>query len=178
MAATSAAHGVRAVRKVMSAPPRHWVGDGFHVYPVFNQLAFSEELSPWLMFDYASPEHFGPSRGKRRGVGQHPHRGFETVTIAFQGEVEHHDSVGNRGVIGPGDIRECMGGGGGRGGGLIGTLSNHRVDDGGPGHHPRGVPLRRVLEERRDLRDVPALAQRGCPPLPRRREGRESAERD
>ena len=110
MAATLAAHGVRAVRKVMSAPPRHWVGDGFHVYPVFNQLAFSEELSPWLMFDYASPEHFGPSRGKRRGVGQHPHRGFETVTIAFQGEVEHHDSVGNRGVIGPGDIRECMGG--------------------------------------------------------------------
>ena len=64
------------------------------------------EISPWLMFDYASPEHFGPSRGKRRGVGQHPHRGFETVTIAFQGEVEHHDSVGNRGVIGPGDIRE------------------------------------------------------------------------
>jgi len=175
MAATSAAHGVRAVRKVMSAPPRHWVGDGFHVYPVFNQLAFSEELSPWLMFDYASPEHFGPSRGKRRGVGQHPHRGFETVTIAFQGEVEHHDSVGNRGVIGPGDIRECMRPRRERR--RADRTLSYRVDDGGPGHHPRGVPLRRVLQERRDLRDVPALAQRECPPLRRRREGTESAER-
>ena len=81
------------------------VGDGFHVFPVLNQLAFTPEVSPWLMFDYAAPKEFGPAKGKRRGVGQHPHRGFETVTIAFQGEVEHADSVGNRDVIGPGDVQ-------------------------------------------------------------------------
>lgn len=88
----------------MGRPPRHWVGDGFDVYPVFSELAFTNELSPWLMFDYAAPKEFSPSRS-RRGVGQHPHRGFETVTIAFQGEVEHGDSVGNRDVIGPGDVQ-------------------------------------------------------------------------
>lgn len=88
----------------MGAPPRHWVGNGFHVYPVFHELAFSQELSPWLMFDYASPKQFSPT-STRRGVGEHPHRGFETITIAFQGEVEHGDSVGNRGVIGPGDVQ-------------------------------------------------------------------------
>lgn len=56
------------------------------------------------MFDYSAPKHFEPT-SKRRGVGKHPHRGFETVTIAFQGEVEHGDSVGNSGVIGPGDVQ-------------------------------------------------------------------------
>lgn len=94
----------KAVRRVMPRPPRHWVGNGFHVYPVFAQLAFTAELSPWLMFDYAAPKEFGPT-SSRRGVGQHPHRGFETITIAFQGEVEHADSVGNRDVIGPGDVQ-------------------------------------------------------------------------
>jgi hypothetical protein len=80
------------------------VGDGFHVYPVFSDLAFTKHVSPFLMFDYAAPKHFTPT-SKRRGVGQHPHRGFETVTIAFQGEVEHGDSTGNTGVIGPGDVQ-------------------------------------------------------------------------
>ena len=84
--------------------PRHWVGDGFHVHPVFANKAFTEELSPFLMFDYAPPTHFSPS-GHKRGVGQHPHRGFETVTVAFQGEVEHRDSVGNRDVIRAGDVQ-------------------------------------------------------------------------
>jgi len=95
----------------MGKPRRHWVGDGFHVYPVFHDLAFSQELSPWLMFDYASPEEFPPSRS-RRGVGQHGHRGFETVTIAFQGEVEHGDNVGNKDVIGPGDVQWMTAGSG------------------------------------------------------------------
>jgi redox-sensitive bicupin YhaK (pirin superfamily) len=94
----------KAVRKVISAPRPHWVGNGFHVFPVFGELAFTQELSPWLMFDYAAPKHFDPST-QRRGVGQHPHRGFETITIAFQGEVEHGDSVGNQDVIGPGDVQ-------------------------------------------------------------------------
>lgn len=82
----------------------HWVGDGFPVRPLFADLAFSEQISPFLMFDYGGPAMFEPTQ-KKRGVGAHPHRGFETVTIAFQGEIEHGDSVGNRGVIGPGDVQ-------------------------------------------------------------------------
>ena len=106
-AAGAASAATRGVRRVMPAPPRHWVGNGFHVYPVFERLAFTEEVSPWLMFDYAAPKDFPPAKraGERRGVGRHPHRGFETVTIAFQGEVEHADSTGNRDVIGPGDVQ-------------------------------------------------------------------------
>ena len=61
----------------------HWVGDGFNVVPVFNELAFTEHLSPFLMFDYGFPKKFEPTT-KKHGVGFHPHRGFETVTIAFQ----------------------------------------------------------------------------------------------
>ena len=95
---------LKAVKRVMPAPRPHWVGDGFHVFPVFSDLAFTEELSPWLMFDYAAPKKFDPTK-KRLGVGQHPHRGFATVTIAFQGGVEHSDSAGNSDVIGPGDIQ-------------------------------------------------------------------------
>ncbi len=92
------------IKKVLSPQRPHWVGDGFHVYPVFSNLAFSKLISPWLMFDYAAPKYFDPTT-KQLGVGQHPHRGFETITIAFQGEVEHADSVGNGGVIGPGDVQ-------------------------------------------------------------------------
>lgn len=94
----------KEIREILGAPPRHWVGNGFHVFPVFHNKAFTKELSPWLMFDYAAPKQFEPSY-ERRGVGQHPHRGFETITIAWQGEVEHGDSVGNRDVIGPGDVQ-------------------------------------------------------------------------
>ena len=94
----------KEIREILGAPPRHWVGNGFHVFPVFHNKAFTKELSPWLMFDYAAPKTFEPSY-ERRGVGQHPHRGFETITIAWQGEVEHGDSVGNRDVIGPGDVQ-------------------------------------------------------------------------
>ena len=72
----------RSVRKIMPRPSRHWVGDGFHVYPVFANLAFTEELSPLLMFDYAEPKKFNSKVGPPRGVGQHPHRGFETVVRA------------------------------------------------------------------------------------------------
>ncbi len=82
----------------------HWVGDGFNVRPVFAHLAFTQDISPFLMFDYAAPREFAASTNKL-GVGPHPHRGFETVTIAFQGEIEHGDSEGNRGVIGPGDVQ-------------------------------------------------------------------------
>ena len=99
----------RSVKRVMEKPYKHWVGDGFHVFPVFADLAFKEDLSPLLMFDYAEPKKFSSKVGKPRGVGQHPHRGFETVTIAFQGEVEHHDNKGNSGMIGPGDVQWMTG---------------------------------------------------------------------
>lgn len=95
----------RSVRRVMERPYKHWVGDGFHVYPVFADLAFKEDLSPLLMFDYAAPKQFNAKVGQPRGVGQHPHRGFETVTISFQGEVEHGDNKGNNDIIGPGDVQ-------------------------------------------------------------------------
>lgn len=84
--------------------PRHWVGDGFHVHPSFGRLAFTENISPFLMCDHAAPKEFPPTV-QRRGVGQHPHRGFETVTLAYQGEVEHADSLGNTDVIGTGDVQ-------------------------------------------------------------------------
>ena len=94
----------KTIKEICRKPPAHWVGDGFHVYPVFANKAFTSELSPFLMFDYAAPKEF-PSSTKRRGVGMHPHRGFETVTVAFQGEVEHFDNKGNKGVIGSGDVQ-------------------------------------------------------------------------
>ena len=85
----------KTLQKLLPSVREHWVGDGFRVQPVFADLAFTNEISPFLMFDYAAPKHFEPTKSKL-GVGQHPHRGFETVTIALQGEVEHGDSVGNR----------------------------------------------------------------------------------
>jgi quercetin 2,3-dioxygenase len=96
---------MKQVKTILPATQRnHWVGDGFNVRPVFAHLAFTADISPFLMFDYAAPREFAATNEKR-GVGPHPHRGFETVTIALQGEVEHGDSVGNRGVIGPGDVQ-------------------------------------------------------------------------
>ena len=94
----------KVVKRIMPAPRAHWVGNGFQVFPVFANLAFTNELSPWLMFDYAAPKYFKPTT-ERLGVGQHPHRGFETVTIAFQGGVEHSDSMGHKDVIGAGDVQ-------------------------------------------------------------------------
>jgi redox-sensitive bicupin YhaK (pirin superfamily) len=95
---------MKQVKRILPRTQSHWVGDGFNVYPIFADLAFTEEVSPFLMFDYGAPKKFEPT-DKRRGVGQHPHRGMETVTIALQGEVEHGDSIGNRGVIGPGEVQ-------------------------------------------------------------------------
>lgn len=82
----------------------HWVGDGFPVRNLFPSNGLQLEVSPFLMLDYAGPQFFTPSE-KRRGVGEHPHRGFETVTIAYQGSVGHRDSAGSSGVINPGDVQ-------------------------------------------------------------------------
>ncbi|MGO4740760.1 pirin family protein [Bosea sp. 2KB_26] len=95
---------MRKVLGVFSSPHSHWVGDGFPVRSLFSHAAQGEHVSPFLMLDYAGPADFTPAE-RPRGVGTHPHRGFETVTIVYQGEVEHRDSTGNGGLIGPGDVQ-------------------------------------------------------------------------
>lgn len=82
----------------------HWVGDGFPVRSLFSYNSLGQHVSPFLLLDYAGPHYFAPTTD-RRGVGEHPHRGFETVTIVYDGEVEHRDSTGNGGIIGPGDVQ-------------------------------------------------------------------------
>ena len=82
----------------------HWVGDGFPVRNIFSYNDIAQEMSPFLMMDYAGPKEFPPT-SKKLGVGSHPHRGFETVTIVYSGEVEHRDSTGAGGKIGPGDVQ-------------------------------------------------------------------------
>src|SRR5688500_15182957 len=72
----------------------HWVGNGFPVNTLLSYQTHGVEISPFLMLDYAGPAEFSPSE-ESRGVGQHPHRGFETVTIVYQGEIEHADTAGN-----------------------------------------------------------------------------------
>lgn len=82
----------------------HWVGDGFPVRSLFSYSDHGKQLSPFLLLDYAGPKHFEPSKHVR-GVEVHPHRGFETVTIVYHGEVDHRDSSGGGGHIGPGDVQ-------------------------------------------------------------------------
>jgi quercetin 2,3-dioxygenase len=102
---------MKKIVSTRSAPDRHWVGDGFPVHGMFGYQAGAGERSPFLLLDYAAPTRFEPT-GARRGVGQHPHRGFETVTIVYEGEVEHRDSTGRGGVIGAGDVQWMTAGAG------------------------------------------------------------------
>ncbi|UJP05361.1 MAG: pirin family protein [Nitrosomonas sp.] len=96
---------------IYDAPPIHWVGDGFPVRSLFSYRNHGRSLSPFLLLDYAGPMEFPPA-DQPRGVGQHPHRGFETVTIVYHGEVAHRDSTGQGGVIGPGDVQWMTAGAG------------------------------------------------------------------
>ncbi len=89
----------------------HWVGDGFPVYNLFSYDRLGQSLSPFLLLDYAAPYRFDPTT-VQHGVGSHPHRGFETVTIAYQGEVTHQDSSGGGGTIKAGDVQWMTAGGG------------------------------------------------------------------
>ena len=108
----SSTMGTKKILNVTSAPGRHWVGNGFPVHGMFGYSGPGvAERSPFLMLDYAAPFEFQPTR-ERRGVGQHPHRGFETVTIVYEGEVEHRDSTGNGGIIGKGDVQWMTAAGG------------------------------------------------------------------
>jgi redox-sensitive bicupin YhaK (pirin superfamily) len=89
----------------------HWVGDGFPVQSIFSYRDIAEEISPFLLMDYAGPTRFEPTE-QRHGVGQHPHRGFETVTIVYDGQVSHRDSTGAGGTIGPGEVQWMTAGAG------------------------------------------------------------------
>lgn len=96
----------RSIEAIIAPPPVHFVGDGFRVHnfiPGSGRLSM-QRMSPFIMLDYNSKFYFPPTDAPR-GVGVHPHRGFETVTIAYKGKVEHHDSAGNQGVIGEGDVQ-------------------------------------------------------------------------
>lgn len=92
---------MKPIRQIVRNVPQHWVGDGF---PVRSLFSVGDGNDPFLLLDYAGPQTFPPAESPR-GVGQHPHRGFETVTIIYQGELEHADSSGSRGSIGPGDVQ-------------------------------------------------------------------------
>ena len=95
---------IKSVTGVYKPGSTHMVGDGFPVRNIFPSHNLTEEISPFLLLDYAGPAYFPPT-DRPRGVGEHPHRGFETVTIVYQGAVAHRDSAGNAGIIGPGDVQ-------------------------------------------------------------------------
>jgi redox-sensitive bicupin YhaK (pirin superfamily) len=103
--------GLKKLIGIDQSSGMHWVGDGFPVRSVFGYNDLGRELSPFLLLDYAPPTPFEPT-DKRRGVGAHPHRGFETVTVVYQGGLEHRDSSGAGGKIGPGDVQWMTAGGG------------------------------------------------------------------
>ena len=102
---------MKALVDVLRHAVQRWVGDGFPVRTVFRYDELGDELSPFLLFDYAGPHQFEPA-SRPRGVGPHPHRGFETVTIVYAGEVVHRDSTGQGGAIGPGDVQWMTAGAG------------------------------------------------------------------
>ncbi len=96
---------LQAIAQVVSPREQHWVGDGFRVSTLFSPyIVDAHTLSPFILMDHAAPKRF-ESATRPRGVGEHPHRGFETVTFAYQGEVAHRDSYGGGGTIGAGDVQ-------------------------------------------------------------------------
>ena len=101
----------RSVERVLAATSEHWVGDGFRVRSVIAPHGDPKVQSPFLLLDHASRRYFPPAT-ERRGVGEHPHRGFETVTFAYRGEIQHRDSTGGGGTIGAGDVQWMTAAGG------------------------------------------------------------------
>ena len=104
---------MRNVKQIYRAISQHWVGDGFLVQPLFSHMSDDRGTNPFLMLDYAAPYEFSPNEARSpRGVGQHPHKGFETVTIAYHGEVAHRDSSGGGGIIYEGNVQWMTAGSG------------------------------------------------------------------
>ncbi len=111
-AARPEASEARRVSKTLRPEEQHWVGDGFFVSTLFSPFQIDPQtISPFILLDHAAPKYFSPSLS-RRGVGEHPHRGFETVTFAYSGEVSHRDSGGGGGTIGSGDVQWMTAGAG------------------------------------------------------------------
>jgi quercetin 2,3-dioxygenase len=102
---------MKKLLRIHQSSGMHWVGNGFPVRSVFDYNGLGRELSPFLLLDYAAPYVFPPGK-ERRGVAGHPHKGFETVTVAYQGELEHRDSSGGGGKIGAGDVQWMTAGNG------------------------------------------------------------------
>ena len=102
---------MKKLLRIHQSSGMHWVGNGFPVRSVFDYNGLGRELSPFLLLDYAAPYQFPPGN-ERRGVAGHPHKGFETVTVAYQGELEHRDSGGGGGKIGAGDVQWMTAGNG------------------------------------------------------------------
>jgi quercetin 2,3-dioxygenase len=105
-------NAMKTLDKILRNDSPHWVGDGFPVRSLFSYHGDTSAISPFLLFDYAGPWNFEPVKGRPRGVGEHPHKGFETVTIVYDGEVSHRDSTGGGGTIGPGEVQWMTAGSG------------------------------------------------------------------
>lgn len=102
----------RSIEMIVKEQAKHWVGNGFYVSQYFPEGAeLFDRFSPFLLMDYNAPHYSAPAQ-ERRGVGAHPHRGFETVTIDYSGVVEHHDNKGNHGILNPGDVQWMTAGSG------------------------------------------------------------------
>lgn len=101
----------KTVHSIYSPPDQHWVGNGFPVRTLFNYMQHGPQISPFLLLDHAGPATFAPSNTPP-GVDSHPHRGFETVTIVYSGEVSHRDTTGAGGTIGPGEVQWMTAGSG------------------------------------------------------------------
>lgn len=95
---------MKKIIEIHKSPAQHWVGDGFPVRSILSSQRLGQAISPFLLLDYGGPMEFPPTE-QSLGVDEHPHRGFETVTIVYHGELEHRDSAGNSGRIGPGDVQ-------------------------------------------------------------------------
>ena len=112
-ASAAAPSGLRSVEGIHRSTTFHWVGNGFHVSTYFPSRGLPpERVSPFVLMDYGPPKEFTPLAKGQRGVGWHPHRGFETVTLAWEGAVAHRDNAGHAGVIGPGDVQWMTAGNG------------------------------------------------------------------
>src|SRR5688500_10277025 len=101
---------MKKVHSIHRRSEGHWVGDGFPVHSMFSYRDMAE-LSPFLLLDHAGPAQFTPTE-KPRGVDWHPHRGFETVSVAYDGEIEHEDTAGNKGMIRAGGVQWMTAGAG------------------------------------------------------------------
>jgi len=158
----------RTIERVFRGASQHWVGDGFHVSNYFPSATESQKrMSPFFLLDYQKPEAFAPT-ARRRGVGTHPHRGFETVTIAYQGSIAHRDSAGNGGVIGPGEVQWMTAGSGvlhneyheeefARGGGVLHMI---QIWVNLPRSHKLAAPKYQALTER-SIESVPVTGEKG-----------------